>query len=194
MAREKEAPPPTARPFLQIITRTFGQRPTLLARCRESVALLCDADYVQTVIADDGGRGVAWANRNLSTVEAQGEWVWVLDDDDLCSDRELIARLRRVAAHQEPDVILVRVFHGKWGLLPPDVRWGTRPVCGQYGGACAVVRRDVWDVHRAGWESIYAADFWFVNRLWDAGLRFAWLDVIAGYQPQQNNGAGDDAR
>lgn len=180
---------PREKPFLEVITRTFGQRGTLLDRCKESVALL-GPEVAQRILVDEGARGVAWANHNLATVEASGEWVWVIDDDDLVSDAGMVEQLRR-AAEEQPDVVMVRVVHGKWGMLPPGTDWGHRPIMGRIGGSCAIVRGEVWNKFRHAWQADYAGDFWFINTLWDAGLAFSWLPVIAAYQPWQNNGAGE---
>lgn len=181
-------------PFLEILTRTIPGREWLLERCQESVGLLRDPDYVQRVIRDEKVRGVSWANRNYATIEAVGEWVWLLDDDDLCSDADLIAKLRWVIAKENPDVILMRTVHGRWGVLPDRERWGQRPVMGHIGPSCLAVKGAVWNAYRDCWTETYAGDFWFINDLWDAGLKVSWLPIIAGYQPHQNAGLTHDAR
>jgi glycosyltransferase involved in cell wall biosynthesis len=180
--------------FLEILTRTIPQRAELLRRCQDSLTLLKDTDWTQRVIIDTECRGVAWANRNYSTIEAVGEWVWLLDDDDLCSNADLIGILRKHIAAQKPEAILMRAYHGKWGLLPPAENWGERPILGRIGPSCLVVRGDIWNQYRDEWVEAYAGDFWFINALWNAGVRFAWLPVVAAYQPTQNYGAVNDAR
>lgn len=180
-------------PYLEVLTRTFGKRPGYLKRCTESLHKLTDRDWTQRVLVDDAIRGVAWANHNLSTVDAVGEWVWVLDDDDLCCYADLLADLRQIEAAQHPDVVMVRSFHGNHGMLPPELLWGQRPIMGRIGGSCVITRRDVWQEHRKGWHACYAGDFWFINGMWDAGLTFAWLPVTAAYQPKFMNGASEGA-
>lgn len=181
--------------FLEVVTRTFGQRPTMLARCRASLETLTDPDWKQRIVMDKQGRGVAWANRNLSTITAHGEWIWLLDDDDLCAYADLIVDLKELVASKQPDLIIARVWHDKYGLLPPYEDWGKRPIMGRYGGECAFYRREIWNKYRHGWTQTYAGDFWFINDLWDAGLKIAWLPVIVARQPQESNGAGEpDAR
>lgn len=179
--------------FLEVLTRTTGRRPRLLRRCQDSLKQLGDPDWTQTLVEDREGRGVAWANLNLATVDAAGDWVWALDDDDLCCYADLVTDLKQLARGAEVDVVAVRVYHSKFGLLPPYEMWGQRPMMGRIGGACVIVRRDVWQAHRDGWTEVYAGDFWYINKLWDAGLRWAWLPVIAAWQPQQSNGAMDNA-
>lgn len=176
-------------PYLEVLTRTFGSRPKQLARCRASLEILSSDDWVQRVIVDEKARGVSWANRNLSTIKAKGDWVWVLDDDDLCCYADLLADLGEIVAAERPDAVMVRVYHGKFGMLPPYERWGERPIMGQVGGSCVISRRDIWNRYRNGWTETYAGDFWYINGLWDAGLKIVWLPVTAAFQPLQNNGA-----
>lgn len=196
MARRKPAATQQLEPipFLEVLTRTFGQRPMCLSRCRESLDLLRDPDWVQRLIVDDGARGVAWANRNLSTVEARGRWVWLLDDDDLCSDAELIAHLRGVVAAEKPDVVAVRVYHGRWGMLPPCDLWGQGPVHGKIGPSNVIVRQEVWNRYRDAWPADYAGDYHFISALWGGGLRWSYLPIIAAYQPAQNYGKPEACR
>lgn len=174
--------------FLEILTRTIPQREALLERCQASVALLRDHDWTQTVILDAECRGVPWANRNYSTIEAMGEWVWLLDDDDLCSNADLIGILRKHVAAEDPEAILMRSYHGRLGLLPPAESWGERPIMGRIGPSCLVVRGDMWNRYREEWTETYAGDFWFINSLWNAGVSFSWLPIVAAYQPTQNYG------
>jgi hypothetical protein len=179
--------------FLEVITRTFGQRPRRLADNLESLKQQTDRDWMRTLIVDDERRGVAWAVGNLRTVEATGDYVWVLDDDDICSWPQLVDDLKRTAEEADwPDVIMVRALHERYGLLPSDDHWEQPPVLGNIGTSCYVVRREVWNAHRAAWVERYDGDFYFVEHLWQQpGLRWYWLNVIAAYYPQQSIGAAE---
>lgn len=166
--------------FLQVLTRTFGQRETLLARNHQSLLAQTDGDWFQTVIPDLERRGVPWANGNLSTVEAHGDWVWVLDDDDECVDAEFVAGLKWCVENDESDVVIVRMDHGsELGILPDDSHWQQAPAHGHIGMSAFIVRRDVWNRYRHLWQAVYHGDFLFIKGLWDAGVRFAWWDVVA---------------
>jgi hypothetical protein len=130
------------------------------------------------VIVDSERRGVAWANVNLATVEAHGDWVWVLDDDDECIDSCFVAGLRSWSAGA--DVVMVKMNHGApLGILPDDAYWEQAPEHTHVGMSAFVVRRDVWNGYRHLWQPEYHADFLFVRALWDAGLRFVWWDTVA---------------
>lgn len=181
--------------FLEVITRTFGARPTMLQRNLDSLQAQTDPDWTRRLVIDDAARGVAWAVANLSTVEAVGDYVWALDDDDVCARPELVAELRTIAQTADwPDVIMVRAYHEKFGLLPNNENWQRRPLLGNVGTSCYIVRRDVWNAYRMAWLERYDGDFWWIDHLWNQpGLRWYWYDVTAAYYPQQSIGAGEDA-
>ncbi|NIP96555.1 MAG: glycosyltransferase family 2 protein [Akkermansiaceae bacterium] len=178
--------------YLEVITRTFGGRPELLARCTASLEALEDRDWVQRIVVDDERRGVAWAVGNLATIEAAGSWVWVLDDDDLCTFPGLIGAIRELEEAEAPDVIAVRVDHGEFGILPPDKRWRRAPARSWVSTPNVIVRRDVWERCRHGWTARYSGDFDFVSTLWWSGARWAWLDVVAAGQPVAMHGAAEE--
>ena len=195
--------------FLDVITRTFGARPIMLQRNLDSLTSQTDMDWTRRLVIDDAAHGVAWAVGNLATVEAQGEYVWVLDDDDVCARATLVAELKTIAYMERwPDVIMVRARHEKFGLLPDNGNWEQRPVLGNVGTSCYIVRGDVWNAHRQAWQARYDGDFWWIDHLWQQpGLRWYWHDVTAAWYPQQSIGApeeitanaeqrmrGDDAR
>ena len=165
-----------------------------MARNMASLRALVDRDWTQRIIIDTERRGVAWAVGNLATVEAAGSWVWVLDDDDLCTEPDLIGLVKAVAAAADPDVIAVKVRHGDFGILPPAGRWRRAPVCGQIGPSNAIVRADVWNRYRHGWAPEYAGDYAFMATLWAADLRWAWLDRVVAEQPAALRGAGEGGR
>lgn len=177
--------------FLEVITRTFGKRPAMLARNAESLAQQTDPDYEHTIVMDAQARGVAWAVANLATIEATGEYVWVLDDDDLCCRPTLIAELKAITKDIQPDVIMVRAYHGNFGKLPSDANWQQRPVLANVGTSCYIVRSDVWNAHRNAWVERYDGDFWFIDHLWDAECSFYWHDYTAAYYPQRLIGAAE---
>ena len=181
-------------PFLEIVTRTCGTRPGMLERNQDSLKRLADPDWTQTLVVDDQQRGVAWAVGNLRNVEATGEWVWVLDDDDVCVDVGLIGELRAAVAlcANPPDVVMVKALHSKYGMLPSSGNWMRAPVCGNIGTSCYIVRRDVWNATHDAWVEKYAGDFEYIRHLWETpGLVFRWLDTVAAWYPQQSLGAGE---
>ena len=176
--------------FLEVMTRTFvGRRPDFLLRCHLSLRQLEDDNWSHRILVDMQRIGVAHANRWLAAHEARGEWVWVLDDDDVCCHPALIGDLRWMVDTLGPDVVIVR---NRWReperVLPSDEVWGKRPKMGEIGCSCVISRRDIWNQYRGNWGEAYAGDFDYINGLFDAGLNVAWLDVVAAEIPRINSG------
>jgi len=174
--------------FLQVVTRTFGQRAPLLARNQASLAQLEDDDWLQTVVRDSVGRGVDWANANLATVPASGEYVWVLDDDDVCASTTLIGALKNLRG---VPVIVCRATHARFGVLPHDAHWGGPPVLGDCSWSNYFVRSDVWEAHRGYLTecAVYEGDYRFAAHLWGSVGPFAPCDVVAAHYPRVGRGA-----
>jgi hypothetical protein len=174
--------------FLEIITRTFGKRPTWLAENQASLAGLTDC--AQTLVIDEQGRGTTWANQNLATVPATGEYVWVLDDDDVCVHPALVADLQALAPF---DVCMVRADHAVFGVLPHEEHWRNPPVLCDIGFSNFVVRGPVWNAHRAKFATwdVYWADFMFIEHLFRQNLNIIWHDVIAARYPRRSLGAAE---
>ena len=182
--------------FLQVITRTFGQRPEMLKRNRASLDALTSKDWEQTIVEDTEGRGVSWANQNLQHVLATGDYVWVLDDDDVCALPELVEELREAVNKHLPPVVVMWAYHEKWGMLPDIEHWGKAPTLGKCGFSNFFIRSDVWNRERAMFANFacYEADYEFANHLWKQGYQFEWHDALAAWYPQQSNGAVENAQ
>jgi hypothetical protein len=135
-------------------------------------------------LTDEVGIGVAAANAQLAEFTPSAEYVWVLDDDDLCIHPDLVADLRDlIRLHGRPAAFVVRMDHGEGlGVLPRDWDWGQPPKEAGIGSSGLIVRRDVWLRHRHGWATgRYAADFDFIASVWETWQRsIVWHDVIAG--------------
>ncbi|OQA96951.1 MAG: hypothetical protein BWY25_02200 [Chloroflexi bacterium ADurb.Bin222] len=174
--------------FLQVVTRTFGERGPLLARNQASLAALEDQDWEQTIVRDTVGRGCAWANANLATVPASAEYVWVLDDDDECANPGLLGALKPLRGAA---VIVCRATHVRFGVLPHDEHWGAAPVLGDCGWSNLLVRGDVWEAHRGYLAEcgVYEGDYRFAAHLWESVEPFAWLDLVAAHYPRVSAGA-----
>jgi len=165
--------------FLEVITRCY-RRPNMLCENIASLQRQTDRDYQQVLLHDTVGRGVAWANEQLAHYTPEHEYVWVLDDDDMCVRRELIAELKAVAAEHTPDVIMVRMDHAERGILPDDGYWCNPPAIAHVGCSAYVVSRDTWMEHRDAWQNGgYSADHSFIADVFAAEPRVYWHDVIA---------------
>lgn len=192
-------------PFLQVFTRCF-RRPSMLVRNLASVAAL-GAGVEHTLVVDTGqadgqGRGVGASYEALAAVPVRGQYIWILDDDDICIFPGLLTELRRLAA-KRTDVVVVRMDHGELGILPDDARWRAAPELGKIGCSACIVRREVWLEARAVFmPGAYTSDFAFAAFLLDTearrdgatekgGYEVEWLDVVASRVQRRSLGAAE---
>ncbi len=172
-------------PFLEVVTRCY-KRPTMLAANIASLMAQTDPDWRQTFLVDHVGIGVAAANARLADVEPVGDYVWVLDDDDLCIEPRLVAILKQVMGQ---DCYVVQMDHGELGILPPTDHYGKPPVESLIGSSALICRADVWRAEREAWRSgRYASDFDFANSVF-AHWQPTWLNLVASRIQQRSIGA-----
>lgn len=171
--------------FLEVVTRCY-RRPTLLAQNIDSITQQSDPDVLHTLLVDNVGLGVAAANARLAELEPQGDYVWVLDDDDVCIYPHLVRDLK---VYDGAPVIVVRMDHGDLGILPPDELWRQPPVEGKIGCSALITRADVWRQARHAWASgRYASDFDFATAVltqWSP----VWLNIVASRVQRRSVGA-----
>lgn len=168
-------------PFLEVITRYF-KRPRMFRLNRLSLQVQTCQDWMQTVLIDNLGQGVAWANENLGAwaPKLQGEYIWILDDDDQCIRPTFVAELLAIATELNPDVIMVKMDHKERRVLPDVAHWGQPPAHGFIGCSAYVVKRQVWQQHAAAWyPGTYYSDFNFIAAVFNSGPKVYWHDVIA---------------
>lgn len=182
-------------PLLEVLTRV-NDRPTMLAANQASLQAQTDADWLQTLLVDDIGRGVGWSYDNLAAYAPNlvGQWVWILDDDDLCICPTLVAQLRAITRNmKQPDVVFVRMDHGPLGVLPEPKFWGRFPVQGHIGVSAYIVRRDVWRAHaHAMTPGCYTSDYRFIAAIWESAPRVVWHDCIASRVQRISHGRRGD--
>ncbi len=185
-----QRPAPSQAPLLEVLTRT-NRRPTLLSLNQASLAAQTADSWVQTLLPDEQSRGIAWSFGNMVAHADNliGQYIWILDDDDVCIRPTLVAEIATIVKSQTPDVIMVRMDHGpQLGILPRD-RWGLRPIEGEIGVSAYIVRRAVWQQHAAALTTgRYASDYDFIAALWDSGASVYWHDVIASRALQLGHG------
>ena len=72
----------------------------MLAANQESLRRQTSEAWIQTVLVDDLGRGVEWANQRLGAYAPMlaGDYVWVLDDDDLCTRPTLVEEIAEIVS------------------------------------------------------------------------------------------------
>lgn len=178
---ERRGAGPGTRPFLTVMTRCY-RRERMLARNVASLEAQTVADYEQVLLVDEVGRGLHLANMALAEPEPRGDYVLVLDDDDMLVDDEAIAALKEAAADL-PDLIVFRAEHAHLGTLPRPTVWGKGPVLGHIGSCDFITRVDWWERHIDTFGAPKCGDFRFLESMWKEGPRVVWLDrVLAAVQ------------
>ena len=165
-------------PFLSVITRCY-KRPKMFRQNVLSLAAQTDQDFEQIFIVDKIGYGIGGANRALATVEPTGDYVLVLDDDDIISEPRAIECLKE-ATTENPDIVIFKGDFHNLGVLPDEVVWGKRPLLGHIGSCSFVVSNDVWKKHVAAWGSSGddCGDYEFLKELWQGKPQVVWLDKL----------------
>ena len=191
-------------PFLEVLTRCY-KRPAMLAANVASLQAQTDADWTQTFLVDDVGIGINATHERMAAHAPRlvGDYVWILDDDDLCTCPTLAADLKRIAAEHDPDVIMLKMDHGDGRILPDAATWGDGPACSRIGCSAYVVRRALWQTHASamvpGW---YGSDFSFINSVfgnnpalglapWLPQPRIYWHDCVASMVQVQSFGKAE---
>lgn len=179
-------------PFLEVLTRSY-KRPIMLAANRASMEAQLCRDWKQTLLPDLIGRGIGWSTENMAAYAPYlvGEYIWILDDDDLCILPEFVGGLRDIATRHNPDVIFVRMDHGGGRILPTKY-WEQAPRCGEIGVSAFVVRRPIWQIHSGAMvPGTYTSDYAFIKSIWDGGASVYWWDVIASRVQKQSLGEAE---
>jgi hypothetical protein len=166
-------------PFLEVLTRTY-RRPKMQAICEQSMREQCDMDYTQTLLNDPDGRGIAWSYMNMARYAPflVGDYIWILDDDDMCIRNTFIADLKDIVGVCDPDAIMVKMNHAERGILP-NRYWKQKPEMGDIGCSAFVVRRNIWQKHSKYLGEHYAGDFDFIRSIFERDYKIYWFDCIA---------------
>ena len=178
-------------PLLEVLTRCY-KRPKMLAVNMASLdAQTCD-DWEQTLLVDDVGRGIGWSYTNMAAQAADlnGDYIWILDDDDECIRSTLVAELKGIVEAHNPDVIMVKMDHQERGILP-NAQWGCEPKQGDIGCSAYIVKREVWQQHAGHFGAHYAGDFDFIKAIFASGATVYWHDVIASRVQRISLGAAE---
>lgn len=162
--------------FVEVVTRCY-RRPGYLKNNRESLEAQTFADWEQTLLVDDVGIGLDAANRQLATFEPDGEYVWILDDDDMAARDTLFEEVHDLVQQTGADMVIVKMDHGARGILPAP--WQFEPSAGLIGVSAAFIRRDLWQKCAEAWQRPgYDSDGFFMCEVFRQAEQVAWHDVI----------------
>lgn len=175
--------------FLTVYTPTY-KRPTLLERCKQSVAVQ-ELPCQHVIVEDTVGLGVGGMYRDIQNHvhEVNGDYVLVLSDDNCLMDIDVsLDLLNFVESHDWPDVV---VWRGKINnIIYPTVHcWQKRPIECHIDLSCFVVKKQHWVDNADDWPDSYEGDYHFINKQFERGLRFEWFDRLSYFAMQVSRGA-----
>lgn len=168
-------------PFLSIITRRHGQRRPKGWQVNQSNMRRLKGDFEQITITDKKGMGLHYANMSfvLACPYIRGKYVYLLDDDDLINNPEMIPVLQEIAEKENPDVIVFRMIIKNGmnnNLYPTEACWrAKKPMLAHIGGSCMVVKADVFKRHIHHFGHPRFGDFYFLDHMYKTGkLKWHW--------------------
>ncbi len=172
---------------LTVITPTY-KRPVGLKMCKASVAGQKDSDQIQHLIVEDHeGKGVGGMYAALPEQNAviQGEWVYVLSDDDVLVYPRVVDLIEHVKKEQPATgCIMVKMFcNGR--VLPWSQCWEAPPQMGGVTLSNWIVRKEVHIAHPFGHR--YEGDLDQIASIHAAGISIAWADIVIAASQQGAN-------
>ena len=176
--------------FLTVVTRCY-KRPEMLANNRQSLADQTSQDFEQIFIVDTVGYGVSWANKQFyrHRDEPTGDYILMLDDDDMLTNNDAI-KLLKAATADKPDLVMCRFDCGSNSVLPSEAMWASQwPKITHVGTPCFITRRDIWYENIEHFGQPRAGDYNFLAEIWPDLGSIEWLDVVIGKVQRVSYGA-----
>ncbi len=170
-------------PFLSIITRRMkGKRSELFVKHVDSVKTL-SLDYEEILIVDPAGYGMLEANKSFQYVadEIEGEYVYLLDDDDFIVNKNFIQILKELGNRADVIFFKMKILTGDGDqIYPKPQSWKTRqPKRGQIGGSCFVVKKWVYQKYITNFAHPSFGDWNFITEvLKDSKVKTEWINVM----------------
>jgi len=169
--------------LLSVVTRCY-KRPVGLRRNQLSLMLQTRQDYEQILLVDNVGLGIKAADERMAAEAPaliNGEYVYILDDDDMLIGNQFIAHIHAIAQTHDPDIIIVKSDNGRLGILPSAAMWEKKPQPGRISTLNYVVKAEIWKRHAPAFATHPhdAGDAMFVTELFRHGYSVYWLDAIA---------------
>ena len=168
--------------LLSIITRCYG-RPIGLRRNKLSVRKQTRYDYERVLLVDKTGIGINAADARMAAEAPaliNGDYVYILDDDDLLIDNQFVDHIHAIAQAHDPDIIMVRSDNGRLGILPSAAVWEKKPQPGRVSVLNYVVKAEIWKRHAPAFAThpTDAGDAMFIVELFRHDYSVYWLDLV----------------
>jgi len=154
------------KPLLTILTRVYA-RPAGLNRCKTSLEVQTDQNFEQVIIEDTQGRGLHWANQQIAEAEDKinGQWVYVLDDDDFLICETFIADFKKYIKKNKVssnDIVFVKGW-----ILEQEMpcNWENETMIrGKIAAPNFIVSKELFKKYCSYWNVWRAGDYNFIRR------------------------------
>lgn len=171
------------RPFMSIVTRHMSQRPNMFKQCCDSIDEQSNQDLEHIVIEDSLGVGVPLANALLAVNadKVHGQYVFILDDDNVFVDDNFITDIKSIIKNREIDLIFIKKYIGEI-IFPRETSWNTNGIAiAEVDTGCVVVKKEVW-LQNIHWffNGGHCGDFSFIKQLMNVipASKIYWQDKI----------------
>lgn len=169
-------------PFISIITRHFVRRPSMIEENKKSIEKQLDNDYEHMIIEDEIGIGVPLANgllwRNKDRIK--GDYVIILDDDNIFETDDFISDMKVIAAEHNPDVIFIKKIANDI-VFPRESSWNTGNIAiAEIDTSCFVIKNSLWQRYISYFfNGGLCGDFTFISKIMEEPeIKVFWQDKI----------------
>lgn len=160
-----------------------------------SVMEQTDQDIEHIFLVDREKVGIWEANQVMDRFkdQADGQYVYILDDDCRLIEPAFVATLRDFCEKNDfPDVIMVRSVRRQLAppLLPKPHVWGDHEALriSTTNSLCYVAKNALWKEHIYRYGQKAAGDWFFLKSMRDSGASFGWLDLCVAETMQLGRG------
>ena len=169
-------------PFMSIVTRHYYKRPNMFKNCCGSVSMQEDQDFDHVIINDNIGIGSLQANQLFvkNKHKVKGDYVFMLDDDDVLVSDQFIGDMKEIVDKYNPDIIFVRMLIND-ELYPTEMNWKKSKFYKNHIGISnIVVKNEIWQKYIHNFSAIQTGDFEFINSIFISlsSTSMYWQDKI----------------
>ena len=172
--------PEELKPFLSIVTRRHPNRSIMFKKNRASVLMQEDNDYEHVIIQDDVGVGSYEANRLFvqNKDKINGNYVFMLDDDDVLVGSKLITDLKEVVENHSPDLMFIKMLAGDQEIPSSEVWMKNELKPGHVGTSCVVVKNKLWKDTIDRFTAKQTGDFDFIKEVLSKAKKVVWVNKL----------------
>ena len=191
------------RPILTVVTRHMpSKRATLINRLNESLDPI-RSEIQHLIVEDNECAGLRESAKKVIAQRSQvkGEYVLILDDDDTFTCPQLPVVLRRIKKYVDPNLIIVKNWMPRHGILPNPEIWESKDIMqfrvATIGMPGFILHHSMYEefVHymatadiRVDWQIFRAIQNANISR----NFNVYWLDLLIMVQPEKLDCRGEE--